>query len=669
MARRKSSNAQIEAALGAAEQGLLDLAISEASDVIFVREHGAKPSEFFDPIEERAVAMGFAVSSFVVGEDHGFEALDDVVRGFSRHLRGAEAEGRGLVALLDAFVEKRGKRALDRFDEAAEAVGLAGDLGVLVRAYIASAREARHERMVRAFFEGSDVSNAAQAGPMGSFSARNAKRILAQLTRLVRVLGYEGTLLVARKAGSLASLPPGRREGAYTVLRELIDNAEGTRGMVACRLYVSGGDELFEGTRSLGENRPLATRVLAGAGDEDEEEESSHDPLPHAAILHLEAREGEEPREPKREAESPGPTRAKAMRALVRVSAGLPPVEHLARFTVGYDAVDEVLDRLFETSSNAGSVFSLLSGAYGSGKTHLLLHVTSRALAEKRPVLRLGVERLDADLGNPQRHYRRLVEGALLPGTGGPGLLDRLAAWRRTEAAARKFARTLEEIAEADADASPAAKRALRALESDEAGALEACLIGLDLEVKPNSANYRYDAYGRLLLWLELCDRLDGCAGPVLLIDEAENLYKAGTSRPERRTALRSLAFYCGGALPRACVILAVTPETLEMLREEAEEMLSEVTEQRTILAWEDVTMLRRRLLRAKPIEVAKLGKPELAELAERAREIVVGARGALRDPDWEHFVAQIVTGRPSARRVVRGVVTRLESLWWLGSD
>jgi hypothetical protein len=155
----------------------------------------------------------------------------------------------------------------------------------------------------------------------------------------------------------------------------------------------------------------------------------------------------------------------------------------------------------------------------------------------------------------------------------------------------------------------------------------------------------------------------------VLLIDEAENLYKAGTSRPERRTALRSLAFYCGGALPRACVILAVTPETLEMLREEADEMLAEVTEQRTLLAWEDVTMLRRRLLRAKPIEVAKLGKPDLLELAERVRELASAARGAVRDPAWNTFVEETVSGRPIARRVVRAVVSRLESRWWLGGE
>lgn len=669
MVRRKSSSAQIEAALAAAEQGLPDLAASEAADVVFVREHRAPPSAFFEPLEHRALELGFAVSSVVVGVEHGFEALDDVVRGFARHLRVAATDEKGLVALLDAFVAARGKRALERFDEAAEAVGLGGDLAVLARAYVASAREPRHEaKLIRSYFDGSDVGGRLADGAVGAFSPRTAKRALAQLTRLVRALGHEGTLLVARRAGTLADLSPARRDGAYTVLRELIDNGEGLRGMLASRLYVSGGDELFLGSHALGENRPLATRVLAGAGDEAALEDEPRDPLPHSPVVHLEPREEEEPRAARREAEPPAPSRAKALRALVRVSAGLPPGDLLARLTVGYEAVDEVLDRLFETASNAGSVFSLLSGAYGSGKTHLLMHVTARALADRRPVLKLGVERLDADLGNPQRHFRRLVEGAVLPGAGGPAPLDRLAIWRRTEAQEKKLVRTLEEIASSEIDAAPAAKRALRAIESEEPNGLEACLLGLDLETKSNGAGYRYDAYARLLLWLELCERIDGTAGPVLVIDEAENLYKAGTSRPERRTALRSLAFYCGGALPRACVILAVTPETLEMLREEAEEMLSEVTEQRTLLPWEDVTMLRRRLLRAKPIEVARLGKPELAELASRVREICTAARGAVRDPAWEDFVAKAVMGRPSARAVVRAAVTRTESLWWLGA-
>ncbi len=89
-----------------------------------------------------------------------------------------------------------------------------------------------------------------------------------------------------------------------------------------------------------------------------------------------------------------------------------------------------------------------------------------------------------------------------------------------------------------------------------------------------------------------LAARLEGCEGPVVILDEAENLYRAGVSRAERRTALRSLGFYCGGALPRACVVLAITPETLTLLREEASELLDEIADQSTLLPVEDIAML-----------------------------------------------------------------------------
>ena len=82
----------------------------------------------------------------------------------------------------------------------------------------------------------------------------------------------------------------------------------------------------------------------------------------------------------------------------------------------------------------------------------------------------------------------------------------------------------------------------------------------------------------------------------MIILDEAENLYRAGVSRSERRTALRSLSFYCGGSLARACVILAVTPSTLEMLREEADELLDEIEGQATLLPSEDIAMFRHRL-------------------------------------------------------------------------
>jgi hypothetical protein len=62
---------------------------------------------------------------------------------------------------------------------------------------------------------------------------------------------------------------------------------------------------------------------------------------------------------------------------------------------------------------------------------------------------------------------------------------------------------------------------------------------------------HREAAYGRLLLWLALLEELEGFEGPVLIIDEAENLYCEGVARAERRSTLRSLAFYWGGVIRR----------------------------------------------------------------------------------------------------------------------
>lgn len=660
---RRASSRHLEHLLRAAHQGLLDLSATGASDVVFVREHRAPPSSFFDPLEEQALELGFVVATAPLPAEAGFDSLAAIVKSFALHARSAKSDDKGLFELLDAFGKERGRGAVDAFDEAAEAVGLSGDLARLCRAYLAAKRNDKLEsRRLRAFLDGKEPSGEIAATPL---SDRTAKRALADLSRLVRALGYEGTVLIARRSGQQTDLPPAQRESAYTVLRELADNADGPRGMIATRLYVSGADELFQGARSIEENTPLSMRILEGelAGPR-------AGLLPHATVVHLEPAYGEdgtpddadiEPRAP----EAVGPRRAKALASVVRASMGLPPLTQLDDLTVGYEKVDETLDRLFEHASNEGSVFSLLAGEYGSGKTHLLMHVTARALTDKRPVLRLSVERLDTDLGNPQRHLRRLIEGALLPGAGTPSPLDRLAAWMRSDAATARLRATIEAVGESSDGASGASRKALAALDEGPS-ALEALLAGHDLATKAGSANYRQDAYGRLLLWIELFERLDGCAGPVVIIDEAENLYRGGTSRPERRTALRSLGFYCGGSLPRTCVIFAVTPETLALLREEAEEMLDDITEQRTLLPCEDVTMLRRRLLKARPMQVAKLGRPELAELADKIRAVHGAARGTVRDKEWDAWVERSVKRVDQPRELVRAAITRLEAQWWI---
>jgi hypothetical protein len=191
-------------------------------------------------------------------------------------------------------------------------------------------------------------------------------------------------------------------------------------------------------------------------------------------------------------------------------------------------------------------------------------------------------------------------------------------------------------------------------------------LSALDLIDKPNHASYRKDAYARLHLWLDLLARLEDCQGPVLVLDEAENLYRAGVSRPERRTALRSLAHYCGGSLPRATVVLAVTPDTLTALREEAGELLDQIEEQTTLLPSEDVDMLRRRLLKARPIRVTKLGPSELETLVDRARKLARDVRGKHVDRRIGAFLERALKASDTPRELLRRVMLREERIAWL---
>jgi hypothetical protein len=197
--------------------------------------------------------------------------------------------------------------------------------------------------------------------------------------------------------------------------------------------------------------------------------------------------------------------------------------------------------------------------------------------------------------------------------------------------------------------------------------AVEAFLGAGELETKSSAPSYRHDAYSRLLLWLALLERLEGCRGPVVLIDEAENLYRGGTTRVDRRTALRSLAFYCGGMLPRACVVLAITPEALAELREEAPMLLAELAEQRTLLESEDPALFRRRLASTRAIDVPALTPAHRKALAFRVRATHSDVRGEVSDPEWASFVATLLEVDPSPRDVVRRVTDRLERIWWAG--
>jgi hypothetical protein len=227
----------------------------------------------------------------------------------------------------------------------------------------------------------------------------------------------------------------------------------------------------------------------------------------------------------------------------------------------------------------------------------------------------------------------------------------------------------LAEVSLGTGEAAIAARKGLRIAEHarDPGFALENFLVGADLERRAGDPIYRHDAYRRVFLWFELLARLNEIRGPVILIDEAENLYTSGRPPASRRTSLRSLAFYCGGALPGTCVILAMTPSAFEQMKGEARDLLAEAGDMDTTLDLENVERFRRSLWGLKPDPVRPLTRPEREELCEHVKRMHRSVRGALEMPSWKDDVHRAVQHHASPRTLVRAIVDTLESAWWSG--
>lgn len=357
------------------------------------------------------------------------------------------------------------------------------------------------------------------------------------------------------------------------------------------------------------------------------------------------------------------------MRTLVRLSQGLPPIDAATSWSVGHEKIDKSIERLFQHAEMSGSVFQILSGEYGSGKTHLLLHLAERALENGHPVFWLNLERMNLDLGNPARHYARILEQSILPLRNRPTALDRLAHWTRSAAKVRALTAHLAQIATEDGQEAKAAKKVLDSIaDADDSGAVaENFLAGRDLEGKSSGASYRKDAYRRLLLFMELLRRIEGVEGPVLLIDEAENLYTSGVTEPARRSALRTLAFYCGGALPGACVILAMTPPALAEMKKESIALLRDAAEMSSTLDLEDVDLFKRRLSKLSPDEVPPFTREMRLQLADKVKKAHKKVRGPVEVEDWDAVVKSLSKERGTPRAMMRALVDRLEAAWWAG--
>ncbi len=634
------------------DQALTDLKACESAEVVLVRcEVPAQERFLGERLVGRARRLGFATAMISLRE-HGLEALDRVVRQLVERIEPPERSGeRGLTGLVAGFARRLGPAAEKRFETRVRRWGAAGDLTALSRAFLQDHEEAA--RTLEAWLDGTELGRAGGCpGVRGALTERSARRSLVELTRIVRALGHSGCFFCLVDGDMLARRTPRQSQRAYTVLRELIDNFDSGRGMVSTRLLLAGSDRLFEGPRSLRSLPALASRLDSPSG--------AIPPPPHRSWTRLHAGQGGRV---KTRPVRPTNPRLPTLRTLIRVAQGLPPTDAVASMSVGHEQIDASITRLLEHARMAGSVFSVVHGDYGSGKTHLLLHLAERARRAGHPVFRLDLERLNFDLGNPARHLHRLLDESELPAPRRPSALEWLEVTTRDARGMQRLMRTVRRIAVESSEAAAVARRVLRSCDRapDPSRVVEAFLGARDLVEKPGTAAHRRDAYGRLLLWIDLLQRLEGLRGPVLLIDEAENLYSPGVTRAARRTALRSLAFYCGGALPSTCVVMTTTPRAFGKLKYEARELLYDVSVQSSALDWEDANMLLYRLLRLEPQRVPALTGEQRAELAQR----VVSAHREVRAFEASVDIDAVVAREEPPRRMIRRLVDELEASWW----
>lgn len=599
------------------------------------------------------------VSATLSLAEHPIDAVDQLVSQLFDSLRAADFQGEsGILRLLAEFSYQHGDHAAALFAERCEPFGAVGDLTVLCQSYLAAKDDAHRE--ANAFSRWSCGQPPARRGPVvgvrGVLSPQTGQRVLGELSRVVLALNYKGLAVFLAAGDSISRRSTRQRERGYTLLREVVDNFDSGKGAINTRVVLTGADGLFSGPQSLQELPPLFARLQVPARVEP--------PPPHRTWTSL-------VKEPyqylHRRIAPPEDARPGPLRSLIRLSQGVPPVDAVAQMSVGHERIDRSIDRLFQHASMSGSVFQALCGEYGSGKTHLLLHLADRALRSGRPVFWLNLERMNLDLGNPARHLHRVIEQSVLPLRGRPSALSRLAQWTRSRAKTQLLLTALGEIAASESAEAKAARKLLALVEGDESpgAVLESFLSARDLSEKSGSSAYRLDAYRRLLLWTALLREMEGAEGPVVLIDEAENLYTSGVSEAQRRSALRSLSFYCGGTLPGACVIMAMTPEALAIMRKESGALLREAASSHSTLDLEDVALFRHRLKTLKPDEVPALSSAMRRELARKVRAVHRSVRGPVEIEDWEGIVSVAVRAAGPPRLMMRALVDQLESAWW----
>src|SRR6266542_4822562 len=109
-----------------------------------------------------------------------------------------------------------------------------------------------------------------------------------------------------------------------------------------------------------------------------------------------------------------------ALRALLRLKAGLTLLERADDLTINIARHHEYLRSLFSTTDVSERAFGIVLGPYGAGKSHFLQLAKNYALAQNFAVAQLAQATGVGSLSHPQRHLCTILSSLTAPAPRGP---------------------------------------------------------------------------------------------------------------------------------------------------------------------------------------------------------------------------------------------------------
>jgi hypothetical protein len=358
-----------------------------------------------------------------------------------------------------------------------------------------------------------------------------------------------------------------------------------------------------------------------------------------------------------------------ALRALLRLKAGLTPLERVGDLTINMARHEKYLRDLFDKADASERAFGMVLGPYGAGKSHFLQLAKDYALAHNFAVAQLAQATGVGSLSHPQRHLSTILSSLTAPAPRGP-LLEWLGTYADDPTNCRLLEKHLILRTDEYREVSQVVDDVLAVLRSDPAHLRSAKLVeylsGASLVGYSAHTNARIRAYRLFQFWIKFSTNYLNCGGLLLLLDEMENLFSGAVSWNilSRRTAYRSLAYYLTNLKP-AIIVCALTPNGWEHMLSEIKEKRDFFTNYWSRLETENIPNLLATVLKTEPHELSIFNNASYRLLGDRLKNLHAEARdysvGLLDSESYAPTISPGITPRIFAK----SVVSMLEGLWF----